>query len=226
MTPNPRTAEVWLFDLDNTLYSHRYNLFEQVARRMTRFIVEQLSLDEEHAKSLQKKYFYEYGTTLNGLMTHHAVEGHDFLDYVHDIDYSVLPANPRLEQLLERIEGRKLIFTNGSRGHARQVTDRLGVSHHFEDCFDIIDADYIPKPHRATCQRLINQHRIDARKAILIEDLALNLREPKALGMQTVLIHTDEDWARPPEDADYIDHHARDLTEWLAEIFPDGGQNP
>ena len=215
-TRDPLDASIWLFDLDNTLYAHRYNLFHQVSARMTQFIMQNLSLPAPEAKALQKKYFHLHGTTMHGLMKNHGTSPQDFLRFVHDIDYSVLPCNPALDKLLGQLKAKKIIFTNGSTEHAQSVCERLGISHHFAACFDITDANYMPKPAMETYHRLITQYNFAPEQAIMLEDMAINLEPAKALGMQTVWLKTPEDWAAPaPGQQQYIDHHADDLTDWL-----------
>lgn len=220
MSLNPLDADTWLFDLDNTLYSHQYNLFHSVAERMTQFIMQRFSLPRDEAKKLQSKYYHETGTTLRGLMIHHDVPAREFLEYVHDIDYSRLPPNPKLDALLSQLPVRKIIFTNGSTAHAQSVINQLGVADHFREFFDIIYAEFIPKPHLEPYQKLIEKFDIEPSKTLMIEDLAANLKPAKELKMQTVFIATDEEWAKPREsDWPYIDHKTHDLTDWLERIL-------
>ncbi|BCH13610.1 hypothetical protein MesoLjLa_04610 [Mesorhizobium sp. L-2-11] len=89
--PDPaRFAHVtdWVFDLDNTLYPHHSNLFAQIDVKMTSYVEELLTLPRDDARKLQKELYREYGTTLNGLMARHGIDPDDFLEKVHDIDYS------------------------------------------------------------------------------------------------------------------------------------------
>ncbi len=217
-TLSPLDAEVWLFDLDNTLYHHQYDLFGGVSSKMTQFIMERFSLPSDAALARQKDYFQTYGTTLSGLMLHHDVDPEDFLEYVHDIDYSILPPNPELNVLLQRLDARKVIFTNGTRKHARSVLEQLGIAENVSEIFDIADADYIPKPEAETYQKMLKKHAVTPEKAIMVEDMAINLRYPKEIGMQTVFIETDEEWAQPdPNLPNVIDYRTDDLTSWLAD---------
>ena len=214
---HPLDAKVWLFDLDNTLYHHQYDLFCGVSSNMTKFIMERFSLSYDAALARQKDYFRAHGTTLRGLMLHHDVDPEEFLEYAHDIDYSVLPPNPALNAALQKLPARKIIFTNGTTKHARAVTAQLGIAENFTEFFDIADADYIPKPEAETYQKLIGRYGIEPKKAIMVEDMAVNLRYPKELGMQTVLIETDEEWAQPDANTSHcIDYRTDDLTTWLA----------
>ena len=47
----------WLFDLDNTLYDGATKVFEQVDKKMTKFISEKLNVDSKEARKIQKKLF-------------------------------------------------------------------------------------------------------------------------------------------------------------------------
>ena len=219
-TPDARAFETWIFDLDNTLYPARCNLFAQVDRRMGEFIGDLLGLDPVAAKALQKRYFREHGTTLRGLMTVHGVDPYQFIDYVHQIDVTPVPPSPRLDRALGRLAGRKLIFTNGSVRHADAILARLGVGHHFDTVFDIVASDFVPKPEIAPYRKLIAEHRVAPRTAIMFEDIARNLAPAHALGMTTVWVPGLSEWSRNGAGGDHIHHVAPDLEDWLDRVAP------
>jgi putative hydrolase of the HAD superfamily len=181
-------VETWVFDLDNTLYPVECPLFEQVDVRMTDYIATRFALSHEDARRLQKDYWKRYGTTLKGLMLHHDIEPGEFLDFVHQIDLSVLPDNPALKTALERLPGRKVIFTNGPGHHAAAVLDRLGIAGHFETVFDIASFDYLPKPEEAAYHNMLRELGADPRRCALFEDTLVNLAPAAALGMTTILV--------------------------------------
>ncbi len=209
-------TEAWIFDLDNTLYAARHSLFDRVEARITDYVAAFLGLARDEARAVQKRYFRDHGTTLNGLVTLHECRPEDFLAYVHDIDYSPIPADPDLDRALHALPGRKLIFTNGDTPHAERVMERLGVSRHFEAVFDIVASGYIPKPEPAVYDALVERHGIDPARAVLFEDIARNLKPAKDLGMATVWIESDSAYARAGADDGHIDHRAGELTPWLA----------
>jgi putative hydrolase of the HAD superfamily len=101
--------------------------------------------------------------------------------------------------------------------HAERVLDRLGVGRHFAGVFDIVAAGYLPKPERAAYEGLIRAHALDPLRAALIEDLPRNLVPAAALGMTTVLVKTDSEWAEEASEGDHIHHVTEDLPAWLAE---------
>ena len=118
----------WLFDLDNTLYSGDTKVFDQVDKRMSKYISSKLNVSIEKAKKIQKNYFHEYNTTLNGMIKNHEIDAKEFLDFVHDIDLEFLKNDKGLELELSKIKDKKIIFTNGSRAHAENVTKRIGIN--------------------------------------------------------------------------------------------------
>jgi len=227
--PDPaRFAHVtdWVFDLDNTLYPHHTNLFAQIDVKMTAYVSELLRLPREDARALQKELYKEYGTTLNGLMTLHGIDPDDFLEKVHDIDYSWVAPAPRLGEAIRALPGRKFIFTNGDRGHAERTARQLGILDHFDDIFDIVAAGLTPKPARKTYDRFVELHGVVGPNAVMFEDLARNLSVPKALGMTTVLVVPNnfeptfsEIWERDPASDDEVDFVTDDLTEFLRTIL-------
>jgi putative hydrolase of the HAD superfamily len=222
-TPRPFThIDTWVFDLDNTLYPHHVNLWQQVDARIGEFIGAHLKISAEQARVIQKDYYRRYGTSMRGMMTEHGVRADDYLAYVHQIDHSPLEPNPAMGAAIARLPGRKLILTNGSVDHVDKVLARLGIAGHFEAVFDIIAAELEPKPAPQTYQKFLRDHRVDASTAAMFEDLARNLVVPHALGMTTVLVVPDgtkevvrEDWELEGRGADHVDHVTDDLTGFL-----------
>lgn len=226
-TPPDFTAiDVWVFDLDNTLYPPSCNLFAQIDVKMRAFISDLLQVDGDEAYRLQKQYYRDHGTTLSGLMKLHGIAPHSFLNFVHDIDVSVVPPNEALAEALQRLPGRRLVFTNGTVFHAKRVLDRIGIHDHVEDIFDIVHADFIPKPKLETFERFVAKHEIDPKRAAMFEDLDRNLAPAHALGMTTVLVRAAEGhadpavrgWGDAPADAPHVHFRTDDLAKFLTTI--------
>ncbi len=217
--PNPLgRAEAWIFDLDNTLYPASARLFPQIDRRMQAFISEALKLSLDDALILQKQYYRQYGTTLRGLMLNHGIEPDSFLEYVHDIDHSVLAPDGRLDAALAGLPGRKFIHTNGSERHAVKVIDRLGIARHFAAIFDIRASNYVPKPEPEPYADLVTLHMITPTQAVMFEDIHRNLKPAANLGMATVWVRHPENPAVSDENLEHCGFITDDLIAWLANV--------
>ena len=208
----------WIFDLDNTLYSGQTKVFSEVDKKMSAFISKKMDVDLVKAKEIQKKYFYEYGTTLSGLMKQDSIDPHEFLEFVHDIDISWLPKDLKLKDELIKIKEKKYIFTNGSHSHVKNVTKQLGIDGLFDGAFDIVDANFVPKPHITPYKKIIDKFKIEPTKSILIEDIAHNLEQAKNLGMKTCWLENEEAFAKKDADKPYIDYKIKNLPSFLQEI--------
>ncbi|MEJ8476170.1 pyrimidine 5'-nucleotidase [Roseibium algae] len=181
-------VQAWVFDLDNTLYPAETDLFSQINEQISSYVARLLSIGKKEAQVQQKAYYRQYGTTLRGLMLEHKINPDDFLKHAHDIDYSTVKPNPALGTSISALPGKKYIFTNGDKPHAERTAAALGISDHFEDIFDIVAADLIPKPSRETYDMFLKQTGVSPVRAAMFEDLQRNLDVPRKLGMRTVLI--------------------------------------
>jgi putative hydrolase of the HAD superfamily len=220
-----RGVEAWVFDLDNTLYPAHTNLFAQVDVRIRDYVARLLSIPVDEANEIQKDYYQRFGTTLRGLMDERGIEPDDFLEYVHDIDHSVIVPDPALAAALTSLPGRKFIFTNGSRQHAEKTAARLGVAEHFSDIFDIVSAGLLPKPNRETYDRFLAVTGVAPARAAMFEDLARNLAVPHSLGMRTVLVVPQgtrevfrEAWELEGDDAPHVEFVTEDLAGFVRAV--------
>jgi len=209
------TIRDWVFDLDNTLYPAPA-LYDSIGERMTEYIARVVDGDRVRALELREHYFHEYGATVVGLTKHHGVDAADFMAYVHDTDYSVLSRDRELGALLDKLPGRKIIFTNGGGGHAERTLEALGLSTYFHNVFDLDAAEYAPKPQRLAYERLLHAFDIDPVRAMLVEDTLRNLEPAHEMGFATALVGPVHPDPRPA----YVDHYAHDvhtlLRGWLS----------
>ena len=213
-----KLIKYWIFDLDNTLYSGKTKVFEQVDKKMSKYISSKLNVSVEKAKKIQKNYFYEYNTTLNGMIKNHKINPDEFLDFVHDINIDFLQKDPALGKEIEKLDGKKIIFTNGSKKHAINVTKQIGIDQLFDGIFDIVDAEFIPKPSMEPYKKLVKKHKIDPKLCVLVEDIARNLKPAYEMGMKTVWIENDEPWASKFSDSNFVNYKTDNLSEFLKKI--------
>ena len=208
----------WLFDLDNTLYDGATKVFDQVDKKMSKFISKKLNVSIDEARKIQKNYFQEYNTTLNGMIKNHKIDADEFLEFVHDVDLSFLDKDKDLEDEIKKLDGKKIIFTNGSRAHALNVTKRIGIDKLFDGIFDIRDCEFIPKPSKEPYKKLVECYKIEPQYCIFFEDIARNLRPAHELGMKTVWIKNNEPWAAKFSNSDFINYKTDNLAKFLKEI--------
>ncbi|HTK36715.1 MAG TPA: pyrimidine 5'-nucleotidase [Caulobacteraceae bacterium] len=221
--PDLAHVDTWLFDLDDTLYPPECELMALVDRRMTAFVQRQTGLPFDEARALQKRYFHEHGTTLAGLMAFHGVEPAAFIAEVQAVSMDNVRADPRLRAALQRLPGRRLVFTNAGGAYAEKVLERLGVADQFEDVFHIEAADYIPKPQVRTFERMMARHGVAARTSAFFEDTERNLAPAADLGMTTVLVGPHALTSTAP----FVHHRAEALAPFLeAAQIADKTQDP
>jgi len=220
---DPRFAHIrdWIFDLDNCLYPASAGLFALIDERMGAYIQRLMDCDPAEAKRIQKAHFHEHGTTLAGLMQACDVDPHDFLQDVHAIPLDRIAPNPRLATGLARLPGRKFVFTNGDEPYARRVLEAIGVHKHFDELHDIHASDLRPKPDPHGYALLCERFGIDARAAVLVEDMAQNLRPAKALGMTTVWVDNGSERGAHLAEEGHVDVVITDVGEWLEQILGD-----
>ena len=208
----------WIFDLDNTLYAGNTRVFEQISKRISKYISEKLNVSIEEAKKIQKNYFYEYNTTLNGMIKNHKIDANEFLEFVHNVNIDFLKEDPKLKEELKQLEGKKFIFTNGSRKHALNIIQRIGIDQSFDGIFDIVDSDFIPKPAIEPYKKLVEKHKIDPKLCGFVEDIARNLKPAYEMGMKTIWIENNEPWAAKFSNSDFINYKTKNLTDFLKKI--------
>lgn len=202
-------TETWVFDLDHTLYPPDIPLFAQMHVRMTEWVMRALDLPWDAADALREQYYRDHGTTLAGLMERHGIAPEAYLREVHDIDFSVLPHDPRQADAIADLPGRRIVYTNGTADYAHRVLQARGFAGLFDAVYGVEHAGYRHKPERSAFERVFAQDGLDPRCAAMFEDMPRNLEVPKALGMATVHV------APAALEADHIDHHTDDLTGFL-----------
>ena len=205
--------DTWLFDLDNTLYPVASGFMGEIERRMTDYVEKITGLVREEAYRLQKQYLAEYGLTLSSMIEHHGTDPRDYHAMFHDLPLERLEPDRALLAALERLPGRRLIFTNADDVHAARVLEALGLDHLFEAVFHIGSNDFVPKPHPSGFARIIDLHGVDPRGTAFFEDAERNLEPAAALGMTTVLVGPHA----PASTAPFVDHKTDNLASFLSD---------
>ncbi len=181
---------VWLFDLDDTLHHASARIFPQIDRAMTAYVARTLEVDDAEANRLRLLYWQRYGATLTGLMRHHGTDPHDFLRETHPLGdiQRHLVFDRALKSALNKLKGRKIVFSNAPRRYAEAVLQGMGVRECFAEVWCLEQLRFVPKPLVGAFRRLLHKERIRPECCIMVEDNTENLRTAKALGMMTVLV--------------------------------------
>ena len=205
-------VDAWVFDLDNTLYPPQARLFDQIERRMTQFVMDQLGVDHAHANHLRRHYWATYGTTLAGLMREHGIDPGPYLVEVHDISLDHLVPDPELAAAITDLPGRRIVFTNGSAPYAERVLAARGLTGLFDAIYGVEHAEFRPKPERQAFETIFAQDGLAPERAAMFEDDPRNLAAPHEMGMRTVHVAPDRHHAA------HIHHHTDDLSDFLSKL--------
>ncbi len=201
---------VWIFDLDDTLHDASAHIFPVMNQSMTRYIMHTLAMEEAQAHQLRQHYWRIYGATLKGLMRHHGVNPHHFLSETHAfLTDDMVQTTRQLRQLLQRLPGRKCIFTNAPRAYAMRVLQVLGIADCFSLVFSVESTRFHAKPSVRGFQLLLRQLRCRAADCTLFEDSLPALMTAKRLGMRTAWISRS---LRKPNFVQYRLPHVLALT--------------
>ncbi len=205
-------VSTWVFDLDNTLYPPSARLFDQIEKKMTRWVMQTAGVDHDEADRLRDLYWETYGTTLAGLMAEHQIEPGPYLAEVHDISFAPLSPDPALAAQIGALPGRRIIYTNATVSYAEKVVDARGLTDLFDAIYGVEEADYHAKPTRIAFETVFARDGFDPARAAMFEDDPRNLAVPHEMGMRTVHV------AEAPAPAAHIDAHTDDLAGFLAAL--------
>ena len=209
---NLANIDCWIFDLDNTLYPASTDLFAQVCEKMSTYIVNTLDVDKAKADKIRYEYWQKYGTSLAGLMKNFKIDPDHFLEVVHDIDFSVLSKDLNLSNSLNKLPGRKLVYTNGTAPYAREVLKYRGLTDVFDEIYGIEDAAYVPKPFPEAFEIVFSKANIIHRKSAMFEDEVRNLEVPFKLGLKTILVSDVQ------SNKKYVNYSVKCLSDFLRQI--------
>lgn len=184
-----------LFDLDETLYQPGTGLWPALGSRMNLFIHTRLGIPMEEVEELRERYYHTYGTSLRGLQVDYGVDPNEYLDYVHDVPVTdFIHPDKKLQEILAKLPGNKVIFTNASKAHSKRVLDALGIEQFFSSIIDVIDMSPFCKPYPEafqTAMRVIGDP--NPAHYILFDDSLNNVRTAINLGMSAILVSPSSD---------------------------------
>jgi len=202
-------SRVWIFDLDDTLHDASSHIFPVMNRAMTQYIMDTLEMDEPTAFKLRQHYWRIYGATLKGLMRHHGADPYHFLHETHalmDLD-TMVQQTQGLRHMIQRLSGRKVVFTNAPMSYALRVLKILGIDDMFETVFSVESTRFHPKPSVRGFRQLLKTIRAKASDCVMLEDNLPALMTAKRMGMRTVYV--SKQLRKPP----FVDARINNILE-------------
>ncbi|MDR1238488.1 MAG: HAD-IA family hydrolase [Treponema sp.] len=189
-----------LFDLDNTLYSARYGLEDNVSRRIRSFLAEFLGVSPEEAWRQRSERLREFGTTLEWITTEKGFTDIErYFAFVHPEDEAdSLPPDPALRAFLERLPQPKAILTNSPGEHANRIIGRLGISGLFTHIFDIRGNNLKGKPNPGAYLRPFEIMGAAPGEVLFVDDSPSYVDGCRALGGRGVLLDEYNAWPAYP----------------------------
>jgi len=213
-----------ILDMDGCVYHPKFlkTLFGQVSSNMTDIIALKLGLEKNKAKQIQQEYFYKYDTSLNGLMKNYPklIDPHEFLKYVHNINYDCLQKDMALREELLKLDVKVYCATNGSKEHAINCMKKIGIDDLFEGkIMDIVDFNFKPKPNPESLNLMCKKFQIPANEeTVYIEDICKNLSSDIAKDMIKVWFINDQPINDMEKYKDVIDYKIDNLALFLKKI--------
>jgi putative hydrolase of the HAD superfamily len=200
-----------LFDLDNTLYSGRYGLEDNVGRRIVAYLASYLRVSPEEAVRQRRENIQIYGTTLEWLVAEKGLT--DIEDYYRVIhpegEADSLSPNPQLRNFLQTLSLPMAILTNSPREHADRVIERLAIGDLFTHIFDIRWNQLKGKPAPEVFYRVLDTLGTKPETTLFIDDMPRYVKGYLEIGGKGLLF--DEEDAYP----DYPHDRIRTLPELI-----------
>lgn len=206
--------DTWLFDLDGTLYDAEAKVFPRMRTHMAQLVSAHFGISTEEAVTLCLDYWRTHGSVLRGLKEIHGLDPHAWASTMHDFDISDVEPCNIVRERLSHLPGRRIIFTNAPRNFAHRMVAHLGIKHHFEDIFAIEDTNFMPKPHHAAFETIINKYGIDPKRTCMFEDSHDNLKTAADFGMTTVWLYGHH----AAEDFPHVHYREQKLGDWLEKV--------
>lgn len=178
------------FDLDDTLYPASSGVWKLIKDRMNLYMHQRLAIAWDEIPTLREELFHEYGTTLRGLQVNYQVDKDEYLAFVHDIPiHEYLQPDSALQQMLNGLPYRKLVFTNADANHAHRVLTTLNLQNCFERVIDINSVSPYCKPMQPALKIALElSGETEPQNCILLDDLPATTRAGREFGFYTILV--------------------------------------
>jgi len=205
--------DVWLFDLDNTLYSHTSGFMDIFVEQLRRVAANHLGVSIEEMQQVRETLISRYGVPFKGYRKDYNMDMDKYIEEAFDLDLSLLKPCPKTRKIIQKIPGKKVIFSNSPALHVHRVLKHLGLDDLFEEVFDVTQVDFEVKPGQVFYDYVLDKLQVPAEKCAMVEDSAKNLEPARAMGMTTILVNHTEEKQQP-----HVQYQYDTLLDWLTDL--------
>ena len=171
--------------------------------RVLEFFISHNHISDYEAKNLIEDIRSRYHYDVDALGKEFPFSKRDFMEFICDVDVSIIPKNKELKQLLEKMTQAKFILTDTTKGHLLKVLSSLGIqSELFTAIFDSHDMNYNFKYRPESFILFLNKYNFQSHQCVLFEDSINNLQIAKDIGFTTVLVNNTN--CDEPKYVDYV----------------------
>jgi putative hydrolase of the HAD superfamily len=189
----------YVFDLDHTLYYQTAEMTAYFADVYESAVAEVLSMDIEQARHITLELLTKQGDAISNIdQGIHAEKLHKHVEQTLDekVDYTLLKENPEQAWLIRQLEGRKIVFSNGTLAHIGHALPRLGLTNTFEKTYGIGCVGFKAKPKLEGFAHIAEDAQFSLEQATFIDDSIKNLVAAKKAGFGRTAMIT---WGNEPQ---------------------------
>eukprot|EP00746_Dinoflagellata_sp_MGD_P003373 gnl/MRDRNA2_/MRDRNA2_106564_c0_seq1.p1 gnl/MRDRNA2_/MRDRNA2_106564_c0~~gnl/MRDRNA2_/MRDRNA2_106564_c0_seq1.p1 ORF type:complete len:333 (+),score=72.91 gnl/MRDRNA2_/MRDRNA2_106564_c0_seq1:86-1084(+) len=186
--------EVAFFDLDDCLYKNDWATEKKITERIDTYLISVLKMQPGSSNRLYR----QYGTTIAGLIEEKHITGAEvqsFLDYAHEISLEDIKPDPKLPEIIKKVNCRRWVFSNSATAHVERCLKIMGIRDLFEGVIAASSVDmfsrcgYVTKPNPKCFQAAMDIVGVtDPEACIFMDDSVRNIQTAKKLGWHSVLV--------------------------------------
>ncbi len=203
-----------IFDLDGTLYPYSSGTQELFEKRIVLFFQKKFGVSAEEAVRQRDDFMARYRNS-QGFQDVAEADKKEFMDFICDIDVSMLKPDIVLAGKLASLPQRKIIVTDSTVKHAHDTLKQLHIGEKlFDEIFDCERSKFVFKPQEEVLLNAAARCGIRLSECMFFEDKVKNLETAKKLGMQTVWISEIPEVSPP-----FVDYQFCSAAQALETLF-------
>ncbi|KCZ80872.1 pyrimidine 5'-nucleotidase [Anncaliia algerae PRA339] len=188
--------ELFIFDIDETLYPFSEIMMMERRKKLIVF-AEKLGLNPAQCVEKFAMYSHEYGCVMKGLINNYELtDWHKEVLY-NPVDgtYMYLEHDRSLVDLIDKLNGTKICFTNGGKHHAREILTRIGLQNSFEliICCNFFIKNFLCKPQKEAYLMIEKSFDVGKQQIHFFDDRKVNIAVAAQLGWNAYHISAENE---------------------------------